>query len=53
MNSQVLGAYLAGWPNEFDRVAQRSILAWAGLAMGVIAAAFAYADRCKESSFAP
>jgi predicted MFS family arabinose efflux permease len=38
----VLGAYLAGWPNEFDRVAQRSILAWAGLAMGVIAAAFAY-----------
>lgn len=38
----VLGAYLAGWPNEFDRVAQRSILAGTGLAMGVIAAGFAY-----------
>jgi hypothetical protein len=38
----VVGAYLAGWPNEFDRVAQRSILAGTGLAMAVIAAAFAY-----------
>lgn len=47
----VLGACIAGWPNEFDRVAQRSILMGSGVVMTGIAASFQYVLSRESKAF--
>jgi len=46
----VVGAMLAGVPNEFDRVAQRQVLAAAGGSVALIAAFFAFANGSKQKA---